>query len=628
MMQMTPIDAALARVRATWAPPPQFTVSEFSDRELVVTSGPLAGTRWQTSFAPYQRGILDAVHELGVQFVVVMGSSQFGKTACLVNVVSYYIAHDPCSILVVEPTVDPMAKDFAKNRLDPTIKASPCLSAVVDKKRQKDASNSVLLKTFRGGFLALAGSTSAASLAARSIRVLICDEIDRYEHTLKGEGDTLSVAIKRTTTFQSRRRVLLVSTPTVVGGPIETWFRRGDQRRYHVPCPSCGVMHPFLWKQVRWDRDDPATARIHCPACDYPISNAERVAILARGEWRPEPGVERADPSIVSFHLWEAYSPMSSLREIVAGFLRAREAQKAGDRAEMHTWENTTLGEPVEPDRGEGAEPHVLLMRREAYGDDVDCPESVCCLTVGIDTQDDRLEALVVGWAPGEESWFVHHERIDGDTSQADPWDRLAEFLDRPYRHALGGTLTFDALCIDTAGHRTTLAYEFVAKHAARRVYGIIGRDGQRPIISAPSPRRWGRGERQIPLYTIGTDAAKALIVSRLLLTEKTRGYVHLPMRDWCGDEFAAQLTSERLVTKFVKGVVVQEWRKFRARNEALDLSVYALGALRLLNPNLDGLAAQRRGAPPTDHPPPTPAQRPAPWIDTRRTDGWLKGRQ
>ena len=79
------VERVLARVRTAYAPPPKLTVSEFADEHIVVTSGLLAGTRWQTDLAPYQRGILNVFHEPGVQIAVVMGSSQWGKTACLVT---------------------------------------------------------------------------------------------------------------------------------------------------------------------------------------------------------------------------------------------------------------------------------------------------------------------------------------------------------------------------------------------------------------------------------------------------------------------------------------------------------------------------------------------------------------
>jgi phage terminase large subunit GpA-like protein len=161
----------------------------------------------------------------------------------------------------------------------------------------------------------------------------------------------------------------------------------------------------------------------------------------------------------------------------------------------------------------------------------------------------------------------------------------LDKTLEMSYVHATGQRLTILAICIDSRGHRTTHVYEYARRHAGRRVYAIIGMDGQRPIISSASQRRWGVGERECPLYTVGADAAKALIISRLSLTEKGPGYVHLPHVDWCDEEFAAQLTSERLMTRFERGVPVQSWKKIRARNEILDCAVYAIAALRMIAP-------------------------------------------
>lgn len=598
-------DDILTRVSGLWAPPTTLTVSEFADTELTVTTGPLAGTRWQTDFAPYQRGILNAFHEPGIEFVVVQTSSQVGKTSIATAICAYHMAHDPCPILVVEPTVDPMAKDFAQNRLEPLIAASPRLQLTVSKKRAKDATNTTLHKTFKGGWVAIGGANSAASLAARSVRLLVLDEIDRYPAELPGEGSTIAIALKRTTAYRRRRRVLLLSSPTLQGAPIDVWFRRGDQRRFHVPCPQCGAPFVFAWSQIRWTDRDPATARIHCPACDYGLDDAERMAAVAEAAlmddaWRPTPPSVREnehdpprDPRVASFHLWEGMSPLSSLPEIVTGFLQARAAQKAGDRSEMHTWQNTTLGEPVAPEAGEGVEPHVLMMRREPLADVERLPAGVVCLTMGVDVQDDRLELLVVGWGPGDEAWLVDRAVLPGDTSQPEPWRGLDDVLDVAYPHPFGPRLMVQGTCIDSGGHRTTMVYDYCERRAARRVYAIKGLAGQQPIVSSPSPKRWGRIERRVPLYTVGVDSAKALVLSRLGLTEKGPGYVHLPMTDWCDEELCQQLTSERLVTKWTKGVPTQVWKKMRARNEGLDLFVYAVAALQLINPKL-GLMAER----------------------------------
>lgn len=606
----TEVAALVSKIRRQWAPPPDLTVSEFCDAELIVTTGPLAGTHWQTDFAPYQRGPLDAFSEPGIEYVVVRSSAQVGKSSIAVAHVAYHIAHDPCPILIVEPTVDPMAKDFATNRLDPVIAASPILKDAVSKKRAKDSTNTTLHKTFRGGALSIGGANSASSLAARSIRLLVLDEIDRYPPELPGEGSTINIALKRTAAYRGRRRILMLSTPTLKNAPIDAWFKRGDQRRFYVPCPGCQHFHALEWRNVRWTDADPGTARLHCPSCDHAIDDAERVSILNLGEWRAE-APNPQNPAIASFHLWEAYSPFSSLREIVGSFLAARQAQKAGDRAEMHTWQNTTLGEPIEKEQGEGVEAHALMRRREAYAAAV--PAGAALLTLGVDTQDDRLEGLVVAWGPGEESWLVDRIRITGDTSQPGPWSQLDEVLARTYQHESGQRLPVYATCIDTAGHRTREAYRYVLGHlrlAQRRVWAIIGRAGQRPIVSSPSPRTWGENQRPVDLYTIGVDAAKSLIVARLGLDtaptpaegapepaaptgHSIPGFVHLPDVEWADEELAEQLTSERLVTRWSKGVPVQEWKQVRARNEMLDCSVYALAALRLARVDLSLMASR-----------------------------------
>ena len=288
----------------------------------------------------------------------------------------------------------------------------------------------------------------------------------------------------------------------------------------------------------------------------------------------------------------------------------------------MHAWQNTTLAEPIDVDPSEGLEADALLLRREAYAAEV--PEGACCLTMGVDVQDDRLEAVVLGWGPGEEVWYVDRRTLPGDTSQPQVWAQLDALLERRYRHTTGLLLGIEATCIDSAGHRTTTVYDYAAKQAARRVYAIIGRAGEKPIVSSPSPRKWGRNQRSVPLYTLGVDAAKALIMARLSVASGPGG-VHFPQADWLDESFVGQLTSERLVTRYHKGVQKQEWRKVRPRNEALDCTVYGLAALRILRPDLDGLAG-RMVRPPTPAPPPSTPPK-STWLQPR-TGGWLKGRR
>ena len=271
----------------------------------------------------------------------------------------------------------------------------------------------------------------------------------------------------------------------------------------------------------------------------------------------------------------------------------------------------------IEPDDGEGVESSTLLMRREQYP----APAGVACITMGVDVQDDRLEALVIGWGPGEESWLLDRQELPGDTSQPGPWEMLDELLEKRYRHETDQGLQIQATCIDSAGHRIDLVYDYASRKAARRAFAIIGRAGGGPIVSSPSRKKRGPTKKQVPLFTIGIDDAKALWVSRYKITEKGPGYVHVPLEAWADEELAAQLTAERLVTRVKAGFPIQVWQPIRARNEMLDCAVYALAALKILHPDLKGLAARLHGTEPPPAPPPPPRRET--WLGRRR--GWLR---
>ena len=83
-------------------------------------------------------------------------------------------------------------------------------------------------------------------------------------------------------------------------------------------------------------------------------------------------------------------------------------------------------------------------------------------------------------------------------------------------------------------------------------------------------------------VWPVGSDTAKSTIYARLKLGEHGAGYVHFPAE--LPDDYFTQLTSEKQITRYVKGFPVREWvKKSGARNEALDTMVYALAAMQSL---------------------------------------------
>ena len=87
---------------------------------------------------------------------------------------------------------------------------------------------------------------------------------DRYEASAGAEGDPISLATKRTTTFWNKK-IYICSTPTIKGlSRIETAFEESDKRYYHVPCPECNHKQVLKWKNVVWEENKPETANYAC----------------------------------------------------------------------------------------------------------------------------------------------------------------------------------------------------------------------------------------------------------------------------------------------------------------------------------------------------------------------------
>ncbi|WP_353212677.1 phage terminase large subunit family protein, partial [Rhodovarius sp.] len=56
--------------------------------------------------------------------------------------------------------------------------------------------------------------------------------------------------------------------------------------RYFVPCPACGEMQWLRFERLLWEKGAPETARYHCDACDHPMQEHDKTAMLGGGEWR------------------------------------------------------------------------------------------------------------------------------------------------------------------------------------------------------------------------------------------------------------------------------------------------------------------------------------------------------
>jgi len=556
-----------------WTPPPNLKISDWADnyRRLSPESSAESGV-WRTDRAPYQREIMDSFNDPDIQRIVWMKSSQVGATEILLNVIGYYIDQDPAPMLIMQPTLA-MAQAFSKDRLATMIRDSEKIRDCVKDPRSRDSGNTVLSKKFVGGNLTMVGSNSAAGLASRAIRILLADETDRYEASAGAEGDPISLATKRTTTFWNRK-IYLCSTPTIKGlSRIETAFEESDKRYYYVPCPECNEKQVLKWKNVIWEENKPETAAYACEHCGSIINESKKQWMLKHGEWI----ATEKKTGTAGFHISELYSVWSTWSEMAINFLEAKKNPEM-----LKTWINTSLGESWE-EQGEAVEYETLLGRRLNY-DYTTIPEDVLVLTAGVDTQKDRLELQLVGWGKNYEAWVCDYKIFWGDPNAMNVWSDLDSYLKKRFKTESERLIPISCCTIDSGGHHTNMVYQFTKPRQARRIFAVKGLStAGKPIANRPT----FVGKNKAVLYGVGSDSAKEAIFSRLAADNESTT-LH-----FCSDldeEYFKQLTAEKRVTKFVRGRKSLVWKQIRPRNEALDTLVYNFAAIYILNPNYDSI--------------------------------------
>lgn len=554
-------------------PPPNLKIDEWADkhRRLSPESSAEPGL-WSTDRATYQRGMMQAISDPKIENIVFMTGAQIGKTEIINNSVGYYVSQDPSPMLVVQPTLE-LAKMWSSDRLSPMLRDTPILKNLVKDPRSRDSGNTLYQKQFPGGYIAIVGANSPSGLAARPIRCVFLDEVDRYPASAGSEGDPIELSKARTKTFTYNRKIVMVSTPTNKGASrIENAFEESDKRYYYVPCPDCKHEQKLIWSNVNWEEDKPETACYVCEECGSAWDDAMRYRAIKNGNW-----VATEDfNGTAGFHISGIYSPWTPLSEAVRGFLVAKKMPDT-----LRVFVNTYLAETWE-DQGERVDDYAVAERAEPFGDKLD--PNIMLLTCGVDVQDDRLELEVVGWGKDEESWSVDYRTLYGDPSTPHLWNDLENILKNIYETEDGRQMQIRSACIDSGGHYTQAVYNFVRPREGRRIFAIKGMGGEsRPIVSRPTRNNIGK----IRLFTLGVDSIKELIFSRLKISEVGAGYCHFP-NDRPDEYFKQLASSEKIVTKFHKGFPRREFVKTRTRNEALDCRVYAIGALSILNLNLN----------------------------------------
>lgn len=566
----------LQYAQALLKPKPRLSGADWADKYFHLSPESSASPgKWKT--LPYQIEPINCMTDEVTEQVTWFKSARVGYTKCINVAVGYHIHQNPASILLAQPT-DGEALGYAEDEIEPMIRDNDVISELIGKttKKGKNKKEKTAKKMYPGGILELVGAHSPKNFRRRTVRVFIGDEIDGWEQQAGQEGDQISLGKKRTNDFWNRK-IILGSSPGVKElSRIEPEFYKGDQRYFYLPCPFCGHKHKLEFSNMDMPRDEhdqiiEEEVGFFCPDCGSKYTEDYKVEMIEKGEWI----AQKPFRGHASFHIWAAYSynANSSWSAIAKEWFEAQ-----GNILKLKAFTMLVLGETWESEQGEKIEDDELLQRREDY---TAIPNEALVLTCSVDTQDNRLEGEVKAWGIDNENWGIFPFRIEGIPSQKEVWEDLDNILNDTYKRLDGTELRISCTCIDSGGHFTDEVYKFCKKREIKRVFAIKGANTPgKPIVSRPSTSN----KYKAKLFTVGTDTAKELIFARLRLDSFGEGYMHFNKK--YNEEYFKQLTAEKVINTYKNGRHVRVWKKTRARNEALDITVYGLAALSILNPN------------------------------------------
>lgn len=628
------------------APPEDVTTAEWAERHRHVVKSERPGP-WRNENNPALTGIMNAADRKGLfknmRTLVIQKGVQTGVTEGAHNILFKRMDGRAHNALIVMESERKMRRIF-KQRIIDGIRRSVRLASQMSGNPDDTTNYSILMRT--GFCLNIGWSGSQSSVASDPCALVVLDEIDKYDSPIN-----IVEAKDRTTTYRETGLSVILSTPGTEGGPITTEMALCDAVfEFRAICPDCGnaqamnfehfwypgkgePQKPGGWKKLANRVERERLGRYACAGCGVLWDDYTRDRALKLGTEHGHHGWHMREqvsgPVSAGFYFPSWLSLFKSLSDVAARWLRA---QEPGQAALLQMWHNNEAAEPfVESVAGEGLAYEAVYAKRERYGPQI--PMAAAVLTAAADVQTNRIEAEVVAWGRGEESWGVEFKIFAGDTKRPDVWKEFDAWRKKTFLHESGVDLRIACVCIDTGdGNTTKQACDFIRPRQSQRVYGVKGssRPGQ-PVVSArPSFKNKGG----IALFFAGTDTAKSTIYSNLLAEDHGPGYMHY--HHGYDEEYFRQLTVEKVVTRYQKGFTKRTWEKPPgARNEALDIRVYNLAALEILKTYrdfdlsrlVDELAAKAtaRDATIEQHAQPAPSVAQAK-TSARKKGGWMKG--
>lgn len=416
-------------------------------------------------------------------------------------------------------------------------------------------------KDFSGGFINITTPNNHKEWRDVSLKYGFIDDFEAAKSGSKESGSTRKLIEGRFAAYADTHKIFYISTPEQKAtSNIEPAYLLGDQRKYMIPCPCCGVPIELKWAiekegivgGITWKLDGdnkiiPGSVGYICQECGGFFDDKNKDELLNLGYWQPT--AEPSRPGYYSYHLSSLYAPtgMYDWEHYVNDWLEANPIGQPRKEALYKTFVNTCLGETYE---STAEAPKANSIQRNTRDYEIcTIPEKlsiadgngrIVLLTLAADmngiVEDCRLDYEIVAWSEHGASYSIAHgsigtfiprenslrHKVDRErwtyeeNKERSVWPLLEQILGTMFPTDTDRKMPILIAGLD-CGHYSTYAYSYIDKSN----YNIIGLKGDKED-------KYIRFGVDVKLFKPAQERQKLYILQVGLIKDKLSDYMAL----------------------------------------------------------------------------------------------------
>jgi phage terminase large subunit GpA-like protein len=372
---------------------------------------------------------MDRIGDHSVKELHWLWSPGGGKTTGIEGIVQWRMENQPSNVLLVGQK-DDTAERWMETRMLPSIRKNPELKNLLPSAQGKDRHK--IRKTtviFNHGFYLEAGGSAESNLQEKSMPMVIFEEawkisqhpgrIQQGKQRTHDKWDALILYVG-----QAGETHIDPDNDETLTDLYREWLRT-DQRTFCFECPDCGLVQPWKWDQMKWDKveiegygvdwDKTAeTVRLRCASqeCGTEWADTIRNRRMLADSGRYVVGNPNAQKGCVGYHANAMCYWRIPWAKLVQQFDAAMEAKYKGDLSLLQVfimqrlcefWTPMALDERHELATGgykvEEFAAGELIDGEEGRGIAVDVQQNELWFTISALGGDGRVQVLNCGQA-------------------------------------------------------------------------------------------------------------------------------------------------------------------------------------------------------------------------------------